>query len=518
MKSVAAALAFAALAAVQVPARAQDTPAAEELLARSRVANGAERRPDAERESWAVRTGGLSGTLETVRRGSDSLSVIALGPFHTERGVDRGQRWHQNDNGQTVLDRADPSLSERIVTQSVQRVRQPVDAWELSTTYGSGHVLRQYYDARTYLLVRTEKSLAGQTVHTSYDDFRSDARGRLRPWHYFGGDDRPGSEFDYRLIRDDAETEIAENELAVPRDRRPLVDFPAGADDVRLPARIENGRIYVRLTIAGRGLDFLLDSGASSLYIDEDVARSLRLATYGKGTRTVAGNFSTSRVIAPLVSVGPLAMRDVVMRTIPIARQESPDTRVVGLLGFDFLDAVGIKIDYEGGTVDALRPGALAPPNGAVPVDVRLGGQMPAARATLGDATGEDFILDTGSDLGLVVFQRFVRAHPDSVISLPDERLKLASGVGGSLAFRSIAPRRFVLGALAFDDAAAVEALSPDALGFDDKDGVVGADLLRRFTVFLDFASGRVYLAPATRAARASAPPRPASPFSFRRH
>jgi len=516
VKAVATALALAALAAMALPARAQDSATVDELLARNRIASGMERRSESERESWTFRAGGLSGTLETLRRGSDILSTTMLGPFHSEHGIERGQRWHQNDNGETVLDRADPSQSERVVAQAVARVREPLDGWELTTTYGSGHVLRDYYDARTYLLVRKEKTIAGQTVRTNYDDFRADARGRLRAWHYFGSDERAGTEFDYHLVRDDSAPAVAESELAVPRERRTLVEFPPGVESVRLPARIENGRIFVRLTVGGRGLDFLLDSGASALLIDEGIARTLALPAYGKGTRTVAGSFATSRVIAPLVEVGPLAMRDVVMRTIPLAAHDTPGTRVVGLLGFDFLDAAGIKIDYANGTVDALRPGELAAPPGAVALDVRLSAQTPAARATFGDAAGEDFVLDTGTDLAVVVFQRFARAHPDIVTSLPEERVRLGSGVGGSLPYRPIVARRLELGSLVFDDAAAYEAISPDALGFDNKDGIIGGDVLRRFTVYLDYAAGRVYLAPAAHVTRASATPRPAAPLSFR--
>ena len=517
MKALVTALALAACAVMPVLARAQDSPSVDELLARNRLASGADRRPESERENWTLRSGGLAGTLETLRRGPDNVTVTMLGPFHTERGVERGQRWHQNDNGETVIDRAEPSQTERPTAQTLARVREPIDGWQLTTTYGSGHVLRDYYDARTYLLVRTEKTVAGLTVETNFDDFRADARGRLRAWHYYGNDERLGTDFDYRLARDEPAPAIAENELAVPRDRRNLVEFPPGAESVRLPARIENGRIYVRLLVGGRGLDFLLDSGASSLLVDESVAHALKLAAYGKGTRTVAGTFATSRVIAPLVSIGPLVMRDVVMRTIPIVAHDTPGTHVVGLLGFDFLDAVGIKLDYANGTVDALRPGSLAAPPGAVALDVRLNSQTPAARATVADAAGDDFVIDTGTDLAVVVFQRFARAHPDAIVSLPDERVRFGTAVGGSLGYRPIATRRLELGSLVFDDAAAVEALSPDALGFDNKDGLIGSDLLRRFTVYLDYAADRVYLAPAARAVRAPATPHPASPFSFRK-
>ncbi len=468
-------------------------PSPEELLARERLAGAAERRPLTEREAWDVRTAGLSGTLVTLRHGTDSISSMSLGPFHSARGELRDQRWHQNDNGETVLDRPDPSQNERIVTQTVMRVREPIDAWVLAQTYASGHASRTFFDARTLYMLRVEKTYAGRTTHTSYDDFRTDARGRTRPWHEFGGEERSPTAFDYRLVRDELDPPIGESELMIPHDRRALVEFPAGTQTVRLPARIENGRVYVRLTVGGRGLDFLLDSGSAAITIDDGVARSLGLTAYGRAVQTVAGSFATSRVVAPLINVGPLAMHDVVMRTIPISAHEGTATRIVGLLGFDFLAAVALKVDYATGTVDASRPGSVAAPSAAVPIDVRLGSQTPVARASVGDAIGNDFILDTGADFSLVLFQRFGRAHPGLAAPL-HQNVLLGSGIGGSMAYRPVEPQRVTLGPLVLDQLPSVEAVLPNALGFDNEDGLIGSDVLRRFIVYFDYASGRVYL------------------------
>ena len=492
-----------AIVAVAVaPARAQDpgagagVPTAEEILARSRAATGGDRRPETERELWSARVAGLDGTLETLRRGTDTASTMQFGPFRTARGIARGERWRQNENGETIVERAEPSQAEKPTAQTVARVRDPLDAWEVTTTFGSGHVQRLYYDVRTSYLVRSERTIAGHTTRTDFDDFRTDARGRTRPWHYAGGDDRRENDFDYRLVRDDLGPAVTENDVAVPRDRRALVEFPAGADTVRLPARIENDRVYVTLEIGGRALDFLLDTGASSITIDQSVAASLGLPVYGRSVLTVAGAFESGRVVVPLVTVGPLAMHDVAMRTAPYASSDARDRRIVGLLGFDFLDACAIKLEYAAGTVEAIRPGSFVAPAGANALDVRLNSGAPVARATVGDATGEDFILDTGAAFGYVVFQRFARAHPAALAPARDGRTHAGSGVGGSLLYRNVAPRRLTLGTSVLEAAPGIEALAPNALGFDNQDGLIGADILRRFTVYLDYAGARVYLAP----------------------
>lgn len=475
---------------------AQEVPTPEELVARSHVATGFDRKPDNEREAWQIRVAGLEGTLDTLRHGSDIASTMTLGPFRTAHGTAHGVRWRQNENGETIIDRPEPSQTERVGTQSVARMREPFDAWVVATVYTSGHTAHAFYDARTNYLVRSERTVAGRTTHTTYDDFRADTRGHVRAWHYFGGDERAENVFDYRLVRDDVASDISEADVDVPHDRRALVEFPVGVDTVRLPARIANDRIYVRLDIMGRGLDFLLDTGAAALTLDQAVVRDLGLVIRGRASQTVAGSFVTGRVIVPTVGIGPLAMHDVVFRTVPLASNEAHGTRVVGLLGFDFLASCGIKIDYARGTVDAVRPGAFAAPSSTIPLDVRLNSGTPVVRVTIGEATGDDFILDTGAAFSYVLFQRFARAHPDAATISGDGRVRYGRGVGGSLSFRSVATKRVELGAWAFGDAVGIEALSPNALGFDNEDGLIGADILKLFTVYLDYATRHVYLTP----------------------
>ena len=494
------ALAIAACVLVAATSRAtalaQDVPTPDEILARSRVATNFDHKPENEREAWQIRVAGLEGTFDTLRHGNDIATSTALGPFHTAHGTARGVRWHQNENGETILDRAEPSQTEHIATQSVTRTRDPIDAWVVTTNFTSGHVTRSFYDARTAYLVRSERTNAGHSTHTTYDDFRTDSRGHVRPWHYYGGDERAENSYDYRLVRDDVASDVTDAEVDIPHDRRTLVEFPAGFETVRLPARIVNDRIYVRLEIMGRGLDFLLDTGAAALTIDQSVAHDLRLVVRGRAAQIVAGPFLTGRVIVPTVGIGPLTMHDVVFRTAPLASNEAHGTRVVGLLGFDFLASCGIKIDYARGTVDAMRPAAFVAPAGTTPLTLRLNSGAPVVRATVGDATGDDFILDTGAAFSYVLFQRFARAHPEAAAVTGDGRVRTGSGVGGSLSFRSVAAIRVELGTWAFGDAVGVEALAPNALGFDNEDGLIGADILHLFTVYLDYATRHVYLTP----------------------
>ncbi|GAC1545063.1 MAG: hypothetical protein NVS3B16_14090 [Vulcanimicrobiaceae bacterium] len=150
--------------------------------------------------------------------------------------------------------------------------------------------------------------------------------------------------------------------------------------------------------------------------------------------------------------------------------------------------------------MDAMRPGTLVAPAAATPVDIRLNSGTPVVRATLGDATGDDFIVDTGAAFPYVVFQRFARAHPEAIHPTGDGRTSFGSGVGGSMSYRTVGTKKLAVGTWLIDETLGVEALSPNALGFDNQDGLIGATILSKFTVFLDYAGGRLLLQPNGRA------------------
>ena len=480
------------------PLRADEMPSVEELVARNQTASGLERRPSSEIEEWRVTIADLEGTVRIVHHERDTVTTTMLGPFTYARGVAGGQAWHQNENGETVLEKPQPSQTERVLARSVERVHEPLDAYVVRSEFASGHVTRTFYDPVSYLVVRYERLASGHTAVTTYDDFRTDGRGRTRAWHYTGGDERNASSYDYRLVRDEAAPAAETAALTVPPDRRTLVEFPAGRTSVRLPARIVRGRIYVRLDIGGRGLDFLFDSGASQMTISPSIVRELGLTVYGRQAQTVAGNFETGRVIVPQIGIGPLVMHDAVMRTAPFDEREASDTRVVGLLGFDFIDGAAIRIDYEEGTVDAIARGAFVPDPDATAVDVRLNGQVPVGTATLGDAPANDVILDTGGEGAFIVFQRFARVHAAQV-GKPTGRPGLAAGVGGTFRTAPVTLAHLALGGWDLSDVSGLLVLGATAFGHDDDDALLGAGVLSLFTVTFDYADSRVYLKPNAR-------------------
>ena len=466
-------------------------------------------------EEWRVQERGLSGTYEQKISGDDFVTTLSLGPFVSMEGRYLGQSWRQDENGLTVMRQGihqKTAISETALDAAFFHPETPAPGIELLGETGTespayvvqvhpigGRLVWLFFDAANGLIVREESIVAERRVITTYDDFRRTG-GTTEAWHHHVSDGRPNNEEDWRLASLRVDSPVAAADFAIPADRRVLLEFPAGVSDVRLPARVVAGKVIVRLTVAGRGLDFLLDSGAGDIAFDSGVAASLGLNQVGKQTQEVAGRFDRSHAIVPEILIGDLRMHDVVVSILPFESTPDSNTRIVGLLGFDFLKNAVVRIDYEHGTVDAIDPKHFTPPAQSVAVPVALDDGVPLVPATVGDDQGEHFILDTGSAY-TIIFSGFAADHPQSVADQSGGALERnahgivsARGIGGEVMLVPIELRMFRFGGAEFADYAAYVTRAARALEREDEDGLIGAPTLSHFVVYLDYPRRKVEL------------------------
>jgi len=493
--TVPAFLPICALAAL--PLRATD------ILAREKAADRAAL-PASEIQDWTFTRGGLTGTEHIVRRGDDSTDTTVEGPFTTRRGTLGGKAWHQNENGYTIIDVAEPSQAAHAIAQSVTD-DAAARRYVVSQTLSSGLVERTFYDDADLVVVRREYERGGRVFHLDYSDFRPSPGGRRRAWAEHGADDR-GNVYEAKLTADTSGAPIDDATLAIPPDTRTLVEFPAGQDQVHLPASVDFGRIHVTVTVNGYPLTFLLDSGASGIFINPEAAKEIGLRSYGSSAMTVAGTFAFTRVIAPTVQVGAITMHDVVMGTVPLDSWETQNDRVVGLLGYDFIAGAALRITYgdelTSGQVDAIRPDVFtAPPLATATMPVRLNQQVPVVHVEIGDAASDDFIVDTGAEAPIILFERFVKAHPAAVADRgigtgfdPDQ--SAVFGVGGRVPIMPLRLSSFRFADLDFKNFIVLRAANPGAFGDNRDDGLLGALFLRYFTLYIDYPHGKLYFEP----------------------
>jgi len=386
------------------------------------------------------------------------------------------------------------------MTATVTRVREPFDAYVIADLNVRGYGTRSYVDPQTWLLVRNDVIRAAGTATYLYDDFRT-IDGYTRAWHWRVRDGYAEDDQEYR-IEGDFIAPISADVFTIPPSRRNLVEFPPGVSSVSIPTQEDHSQFIVRVNVGSRGLDFLLDTGASGIALDEGIAAELGLKLYAPRSNGVnAGRYVSESAIVPEMQIGALSMRDVVVQTIPhLGADRMGQYKIVGLLGFDFINAVSLKLDYEKGQVTAYDPATFAPPVDPQMnvLDVRLSGGQPLTSVSINGAVGERFVIDSGAYGGVKIFDYFARRYPEA---LADEggvgaaRQVEHRGVGGTFDVRTYRLSVVRLGDINFHDFLADVVATRSAYGTDE-DGLIGTDFLHLFTVYTDYRNSRIYLVP----------------------
>ena len=472
------------------------------LRAKIRAARG--RLPTAERVVETVVRNAATTRESTVRIGDDVRTTTASGPFQTARGTFQGQQWHQNFNGLTILDqeRAGREARERR-TVSLSHVTTPLVADVISDLDPKRHGTLTYVDPATSRVVRVDDVTATETTVSTSDDFRT-TDGYTQAWHTHESDGIAVNDTD-RRIDSVTTTGLPAAAVAIPPPRRALVAFPAGVPSVSLPCKLDDQQHFiVRVNVGGRGLDFILDTGASGIVIDESVARSLGLPSLLARSNAVnAGRYTQHETIVPEMDVGSLVMKDVAVGVVPalsFADSRLP-VRAVGLLGFDFIASLALRLDYTHASVTATDYDAFKAPTGSVfPIDVRLGTQQPETDVSIDGHVGERFDLDTGGASGVMITDIFTRRYGGITHGFQALGTDMTlSGVGGSFTAKMYRIPHLLFGRVDFTDFPALVVESDRVYASGGDDGIIGPAILSQFTVTTDYADSTIFLERAAR-------------------
>jgi hypothetical protein len=279
--------------------------------------------------------------------------------------------------------------------------------------------------------------------------------------------------------------------LATPQSRT-LFDM-GGADSVEIPADFTDQGIFVPVTVNGRTLDFLLDSGSSQLLIDPGVAGELGMSSSGSVAVSFAGDFTLANARAASVSVGGLSAKNVAFSTAGFV-EDLTLRRVVGLLGTDFIASGALELNFEKKTLTLLRtaPADLAA-KGWSPLPLRLDYGVPMLKASFSGLDG-DFIADLGADYSTLYPHYFAR-FPDLVPrGTPDQEEMVTIG-GKPFGIKHITMRSLVLGDWVFSQ---VQVVVPSAQYAQERDydGLIGRDTLGSFDLIFDYANERLWFKP----------------------
>jgi len=503
-------------------------------------------------EEWSTSGGGFESTSRTVWSGKDYKEIDHRGPFTEENGAIGGVHWEQNINGILVILGGVHQEEEHFrsamdlarsgnpgdAVKLLGEVRTPIAAYVLEVRPAGDPPTWLFVDKTSGLMVRREAIFDGVRTTDTYKDFRSE-NGAVIPHTVLETDGDINSDTMSSLTSFKVNMAVPPSELNLPVSRSDVVQFPAGAKSVQLPVTMPLGsntrvihdndytlpaqafkdHIVVRVMINGRGLDLALDSGASGILIDSDVAAQLGLKRYGTLGQTLEGQADRSRLLIPEMRIGDLVMKNIAAYGVKFSMRTTDTENVVGLLGFDFIASVGLKIDWDKGQVTAYPPGTMPMPDNSITLPLKLDDYIPDIPISFGSLASDHFVLDTGAGGtylpivvegqvvpmltgGVIVFPEFAAAHQAELRDQGmghEERIHIpfmAMGVvGGAVEAYPVQVKEVDFG-VPFSEFV-VTVVDPNSRwGGQDMDGLVGYAFLHYFNLYFDYQGSRIVLEP----------------------
>ena len=277
--------------------------------------------------------------------------------------------------------------------------------------------------------------------------------------------------------------------------------------DVVIPFELVNKNIYVQVTVGGsRPLWFVLDTGDKYAAIDLSIAKSLGLEL---GDQVAVGGGGKDAVKASLLKGGSFSIAGLegfsqpLFIAVPFDKLSRASGReFAGILGFDFISQFVIQIDYLKKIITLRgQDGYQYHGDGeSFPITFNAAGH-PQVHAQIIDAgrcpLEGTFVLDLGSGAALMLNRPFVDDEQFLQAKRPIipwiEGLSFGGGIPGSVGrIEGIKIGRFLLS----NPVTIFTQASTGAFASAEAQGNIGAGILEKFDVILDYGHKRIILEP----------------------
>lgn len=281
----------------------------------------------------------------------------------------------------------------------------------------------------------------------------------------------------------------------------------ASATEVAIPIELVNRHIVLKVQVNNsRPLSFVLDTGDQFAIINLDRAKELGLKLEGQVRMGGAGSkLSTGAFVreSSFTIPGFPGFSQPVTLALPIgnlAPRFGQDFD--GIIGSQFIKEFVLEIDYQARVIKLHNKSSFtySGPGESIPIELDPHGHpiMDAEVTPLGGVpVNGKFVLDLGSGLALALYSPFVAEH-----RLLGPHLKTIKAVGGAGAGGAVTGQIGRVSELKFGK---FKISSPITFFSEDKEGAfaspallgnIGARIMSRFRVLLDYDHSRIILEP----------------------
>jgi predicted aspartyl protease len=291
--------------------------------------------------------------------------------------------------------------------------------------------------------------------------------------------------------------------LALLAARADDIRFANGNSALRIPFDMANRHIAFRARVNGHdGFRIVLDTGAGGSVLDAKRAEELGLEAVGQQTSRGAGGTETgSTVHGVAVELPGVELVDQTMGTLalgPISAQGGQP--MDGILGYPLLSRVVAEVDYPNRSLSLFDPGRYHYSGRGVSLPITFKDNLPYVKARVvlpdGRSIVGKFVIDTGASTSLILSPGAIEREGIEA-SLGKTITVQARGVGGARDVRLARVTRLELAG--FSLAQPVATLQPPGPGYISAEGTVGnigAGILSRFKVVLDYPRKRIIFEP----------------------
>lgn len=274
------------------------------------------------------------------------------------------------------------------------------------------------------------------------------------------------------------------------------VEFAAGASETLELKRAPTGHLLVRPVVNGVPAGwYIFDTGAGICCVSTPHVDELNLARAGSvDAKGVGGQAAMSLYRATTLQLGPVTLHEEpVMATDFSMLKQYLGEEIAGVIGFGLISSCVVELDLATPRIALFDPETYTLREGEWS-ELIIDDRIPVVHAKFEGHEGL-FRLDTGAN-GTVTFHEpavekwKLLEGRESHGPLTDHKL---GGVGGFVAGKAGTIDWFELGGVRHEKLPVTFALEAKGTFADDKkDGNIGGDLLRPFTLVLDYKHQRI--------------------------
>ncbi len=508
-------------AASALPLAAQAATPAAILAANQQSMGGTAWDHDALLTQYAYSGEGLTGKTEEI----DDLKTGAfverydLGPAKGADGYDGHHAWSKDLSGTVTLQDGGeqkalavnqayraanlwwkPDFGGASIQELGQRSQDAKLYDVLKITPRGGASFMAWFDAKTHLLARIIELRDGRPTTTRFSDYETIDGARMPGKVRISNGD---AKYDQHETLIEAEFLPAQPPARFAPPAEQVADFSiaGGARRTTIPFRLINNHIYAAVRVDGKGpFMFIFDTGGVNL-ITPPTAKILGVPVTGAMQANGAGKGHMQAGLTKIdsLSIGAATIRSQPFIVLPLnAMSNVEGVEETGMIGFETFRRFVTRIDYGRHLLELIRPSAFNPADAGTPVPIRFNGNTIEVDARYNGISG-NFTVDTGNRGSLDLDTPFVAKNGLRAKAQSGVETATGWGIGGPTFGFVMKGAPLEIGSIKI--AHPIVSLSTDksgAMADPTVAGNIGAGILKRFIVTLDYAHARMYLKPLT--------------------